>query len=52
MEFIHEIRAFDTTYPGGLETYLAKCRDLLKKSSEGVNPFDGWTPSVLPSRRC
>ena len=47
VEFIHEIRAFDSSYPGGLEVYLSKCRDLLKKSSEGVNPFDGRTPSVL-----
>ena len=25
---------------------MTKCCDLLGKSSEGKNPFDGWTPSV------
>lgn len=41
-----KIRSFDELYPGGLQKYVDKCRDLLSKSSKGVNPFDGWTPSV------
>ena len=47
-QFLTEIRSFDQEYPGGVREYIRKCRDLLNKSSKGVNPFDGWTPSVLP----
>lgn len=46
-QFLTEIRSFDQEYPGGVREYIRKCRDLLDKSSKGVNPFDGWTPSVL-----
>lgn len=45
-QFLTEIRSFDQEYPGGVREYIRKCRDLLNKSSKGVNPFDGWTPSV------
>lgn len=40
------MRAFDEVYPGGVLSYVHKCRDLLGKSSRGQNPYDGWTPSV------
>ena len=46
-EFLKETHSFDSIYPGGLKTYVAKCRDLLTKSSQGVNPFHGWIPSVV-----
>ena len=42
------MRAFDEVYPGGVLSYVNKCRDLLGKSSRGQNPYDGWTPSVCP----
>lgn len=44
--FLKDISAFDKVYPGGLKFYVEKCRDLLTKSSQGANPFSGWTPSV------
>jgi len=33
-------------YPGGLRFYIQKARKLLKDSKEGVNPLDGWFPSI------
>ena len=47
IEFLKEIHSFDSIYPGGVKHYVAKCRNLLTKSSQGVNPFHGWIPSVL-----
>uniref|UniRef100_A0A7S0YY33 UTP-monosaccharide-1-phosphate uridylyltransferase n=1 Tax=Hemiselmis tepida TaxID=464990 RepID=A0A7S0YY33_9CRYP len=32
--------------PGGLEGYVSSARRLLRESAEGVNPFDGFAPSV------
>ena len=36
----------DTTYPGGLATYLSKAKVLLKESAEGVNPFSEYEALV------
>jgi len=36
----------DSTYPGGLAAYITKARQLLKESSEGINPFDEYTASI------
>jgi len=33
-------------YPGGLRSYIEKAKKLLKDSKDGVNPLDGWAPSV------
>ena len=32
--------------PGGLEGYVTSARKLLQDSKDGVNPFQGYTPSV------
>mmetsp|Transcript_7309 Transcript_7309/g.16521 ORF Transcript_7309/g.16521 Transcript_7309/m.16521 type:complete len:323 (-) Transcript_7309:31-999(-) len=36
----------DGGYPGGLRSYVQKAKKLLRDSKEGVNPLDGWSPSV------
>lgn len=36
----------DSTYPGGLAAYITKARQLLKESSDGINPFDEYTASI------
>jgi UDP-sugar pyrophosphorylase len=33
-------------YPEGLKGYIGKARTLLEDSKNGVNPLDGWKPSV------
>ena len=47
MAFMSKLELVDTTYPdGGLIGYLNNAVDLLEKSRKGVNPLEGWTPSV------
>ena len=42
-----QLVSLDTSYPsGGLAGYIDNARDLLAKSKEGVNPLEGWKPSV------
>lgn len=42
-----QLENMDKTYPsGGLLGYIANAQDLLQKSKDGVNPLDGWSPSV------
>eukprot|EP00752_Nemacystus_decipiens_P003634 g3349.t1 len=36
----------DAKYPGGLSAYVTKARQLLKEASEGLNPFEGFTPKL------
>mmetsp|Transcript_66535 Transcript_66535/g.138695 ORF Transcript_66535/g.138695 Transcript_66535/m.138695 type:complete len:666 (-) Transcript_66535:380-2377(-) len=38
--------ALDQQLPGGLTAYINTARKLLKDSAEGVNPFEGFVPSV------
>ncbi|CAM9707088.1 unnamed protein product, partial [Hapterophycus canaliculatus] len=38
--------ALDDKYPGGLAAYVTKARQLLKEASEGLNPFEGFTPKL------
>ncbi len=33
-------------YTGGLKSYITKAKKLLLDSKNGVNPLDGWAPSV------
>ncbi|CAM9480370.1 unnamed protein product, partial [Phaeothamnion confervicola] len=44
---------FSCTYPapGGLATYLSRARTLLAEAKAGLNPLDGWTPSVPAGER-
>jgi UDP-sugar pyrophosphorylase len=36
----------DSTYPGGLQSYISKATLLLKESEEGVNPFADFVATV------
>ncbi|OIW14508.1 hypothetical protein TanjilG_12101 [Lupinus angustifolius] len=44
--FFDQIIRLDSSYPGGLEAYIKNAKRLLADSKAGVNPFDGFTPSV------
>jgi UDP-sugar pyrophosphorylase len=42
-----QLEEIDQEYQaGGLEGYITNARRLLKASKEGVNPLDGWSPSI------
>ncbi|XP_030526560.1 UDP-sugar pyrophosphorylase [Rhodamnia argentea] len=41
-----QVARLDTSYPGGLASYIKTARELLADSKAGKNPFDGFTPSV------
>lgn len=44
--FFRQVAQLDAAYPGGLRAYITNSRKLLADSKEGVNPLEGWTPSV------
>ena len=42
-----KLESVDASYPGGgLLGYLSNARTLLDQSSKGVNPLEGWVPSI------
>jgi len=42
-----QLELMDNTYPsGGLLGYISNAKELLAKSKSGLNPLDGWKPSV------
>ena len=41
-----QLLKLDGGYPGGLRSYVQKAKMLLLDSKNGVNPLDGWSPSV------
>ncbi|GMI08920.1 hypothetical protein TrVE_jg11402 [Triparma verrucosa] len=41
-----QITSLDSSYPGGLLSYVSKSRSLLSQSLSGANPFLEYTPSV------
>ncbi|KAI4387962.1 hypothetical protein MLD38_000344 [Melastoma candidum] len=44
--FFDQVAKLDSSYPGGLASYIKNARELLADSKAGKNPFDGFTPSV------
>eukprot|EP00965_Chrysotila_dentata_P239364 6203058-Pleurochrysis_carterae.AAC.3 len=40
------VEQLETSYPGGLKAYVGNAKQLLADSKAGVNPLEGWTPSV------
>ncbi|KAI5669415.1 hypothetical protein M9H77_19268 [Catharanthus roseus] len=44
--FFHQVERLDSSYPGGLASYIKSARELLADSKAGKNPYDGFTPSV------
>ena len=46
-ELAAQLVKLDKAYEdGGLKGYIAKAKSLLEDSKNGVNPLDGWKPSV------
>lgn len=43
--FLAELRLMNSSYPGGLEAYVANAKTLLAESKAGLNPFEGCTPT-------
>ena len=42
-----QLEDLDNAYPaGGLEGYMENARKLLDSSKKGLNPLEGWVPSV------
>jgi UDP-N-acetylglucosamine pyrophosphorylase len=42
-----QLVSLDKAYPSnGLSGYIENARDLLAKSKAGLNPLEGWTPSI------
>ena len=44
--FLAQLTQLDGQYGGGLAQYVANAKQLLSDSKAGVNPLDGWAPSV------
>ncbi|KAI8531392.1 hypothetical protein RHMOL_Rhmol11G0132800 [Rhododendron molle] len=44
--FFDQVARLNSSYPGGLVSYINTARELLADSKAGKNPFDGFTPSV------
>ncbi|KAJ6709307.1 UDP- GLUCOSE PYROPHOSPHORYLASE [Salix koriyanagi] len=44
--FFDQVARLNSSYPGGLASYIKIARELLADSKAGKNPFDGFTPSV------
>jgi UDP-sugar pyrophosphorylase len=41
-----QLLKLNSAYPGGLKGYIQKAKKLLQDSKDGINPLDGWKPSV------
>ena len=44
--FFAQVAQLESSYPGGLAAYVANGRKLLADSKSGVNPLEGWSPTV------
>ncbi|KAB2061739.1 hypothetical protein ERO13_A10G100400v2 [Gossypium hirsutum] len=44
--FFTQLSKLNSSYPGGLASYIKTARELLADSKAGKNPYDGFTPSV------
>ena len=44
--FLEQVTRLNGSYPGGLKNYVESARKLLADSKAGVNPLEGWHPSV------
>ncbi|XAR62855.1 UTP--glucose-1-phosphate uridylyltransferase [Bertholletia excelsa] len=44
--FFNQVDRLNSSYPGGLASYIKTARELLADSKAGKNPYDGFTPSV------
>lgn len=44
--FFKQIEQLNSSYFGGISSYVTRARLLLANAKSGLNPFDGWTPEV------
>ena len=44
--FLSDIKAIATTYPGGVVEYIRKAKKLIQDAAQGVNPFEGYEAKV------
>ncbi|KAH6782613.1 UDP-sugar pyrophosphorylase [Perilla frutescens var. frutescens] len=44
--FFEQVFRLNSSYPGGLASYIKTARELLADSKAGKNPYDGFSPSV------
>lgn len=49
--FVEQLESIDKAYPSGLAGYLSNAKELLEKSRKGLNPLQGWKPSI-PKGEC
>ncbi|XP_058110957.1 UDP-sugar pyrophosphorylase-like [Magnolia sinica] len=47
--FFDQVTRLNSSYLGGLASYIRNARNLLADSKAGKNPFNGFTPSVSES---
>ncbi|CAA2969667.1 UDP-sugar pyrophosphorylase-like isoform X2 [Olea europaea var. sylvestris] len=45
-ELFNQVARLNSSYPGGLASYIKTAKELLADSKAGKNPYDGFTPSV------
>ncbi|CAI9763996.1 unnamed protein product [Fraxinus pennsylvanica] len=45
-ELFNQVARLNSSYPGGLPSYIKTARELLADSKAGKNPYDGFMPSV------
>lgn len=50
--FLLQIAEFQAGYPGGVESYVTKARQLLAKSQTGDNPYEGYDVAPPASSVC
>ncbi|GKE22801.1 UDP-sugar pyrophosphorylase-like protein [Tanacetum coccineum] len=43
---LDQVAVLNSSYPGGLTSYVKTAKELLVDSKAGRNPFDGFTPSL------
>jgi len=47
IDLVSQLQSLDASYTdGGLEGYITNARNLLEDSRKGVNPLEGWVPSI------
>lgn len=45
-QLVSQLDDLNSSYPGSLAGYISNARKLLEESRKGVNPLDGWKPTV------
>jgi hypothetical protein len=45
-QLVSQLNDLNSSYPGSLATYISNARKLLEDSKIGVNPLEGWKPTV------